>query len=158
MKKVLILIAAITISASVFAQDYDRAVGLRIGAGVSANYKTFLSSTNAFQVDLGLTNLFSKHSLNLLVSGTYLWHWGTEINRLSLYAGPGASVGLYLGQEKGEGEKSALALSVDALGGLEYTFKNLPMAISLDYRPQINLLNKPIFNFSGVGLGIKYTF
>lgn len=153
MKKVLIIIAALTISAASFAQDYNRAIGLRFGGGASVNYREFISNSNSYQIDLGLDNLFSSEHLNLLVSGTYLWHWGTEVAGLGFYAGPGASIGLHIGKES-----NALALSIDGLVGIEYKIAKVPLAISLDYRPQIGLVPEFQFYAYGVGLGIKYTF
>ena len=152
MKKVLILIAALTISASLFAQDYEKAIGIRFGGNASLNYKKFISSSNAVQVDLGLNNLLGDGGMSLLVSGTYLWHWDTQVQGLSLYAGPGASVGLRLG------EASGLALSIDGLAGIEYKIASLPIALSLDYRPQINLIPGFGFYAMGIALGVKYTF
>lgn len=153
MKKVLIFVMALTISSALFAQDYGRAVGIRFGGGVSANYKQFISSSNAFQIDLGLDNLFDSNYFNILASGTYLWNWGTEVNGLSLYAGPGASIGIHQGSEH-----SGIALSIDGLAGIEYVIPKVPLAVSLDYRPQINLVPEARFFAYGLGLGIKYIF
>ena len=152
MKKVFILIAAITLSASVLAQDYDKSIGVRFGGSATLTYKQFLSASNAVQIDLGLSNLFGEGSTGLLISGTYLWNWDTKVQGLSLYAGPGASVGMYLGTA------SAFAISIDGLAGVEYKIASVPVAISLDYRPQFFLTQSAGFYGAGVALGVKYTF
>ena len=42
--------------------------------------------------------------------------------------------------------------------GLEYRFKNIPMALGLDWRPTFSIVKKTDFYADGFGLNIRYVF
>lgn len=152
MKKLLVIAAALLISISSFAQNYDKAIGLRIGSGVGITYKQFLNPGQAIEANLGLNELFSNDNLNLVVGANYQFHFDVNVPGLTLYAGPGASLGLFLG------EHNDFLLSIDGIGGIEYKFNNVPIALSLDWKPQLQLISDVHFRATNFGLGVKYTF
>jgi hypothetical protein len=82
---------------------------------------------------------------------------------LKFYYGFGAHIGAV-----GKGEiddfngaeyynNNHILLGADGTVGLEYTFPNTPIAISLDLDPRIELASGPYFDL-GPGIGLKYTF
>ena len=77
------------------------------------------------------------------------WIHSFSINVL-FYAGPGASVGL------GVGETNYLTLGVAGMVGLEYTFW-FPLQLSIDFRQHIGIGNG-LWAPSSVGLGVRYRF
>ena len=74
----------------------------------------------------------------------------TSRGEWGFYAGPGASVGL------GLGEANYLTLGVAGMVGLEYSFW-FPLQLSLDFRQHIGIGNG-FWCPSSVGLGVRYKF
>lgn len=72
------------------------------------------------------------------------------VGPFNFYAGPAAD--LWLVNEGGIG------LGVGGQLGLEYLFSEIPLQISLDWRPMFNLIPATSFGWSGFGLGIRYLF
>ena len=152
MKKVIAIIAALVVSVSAFSQNYQNAIGLKIGYDVAATYKTHLSSSNALDLGINLSGLFQKNGLGLLASGFYTWENQLGgVDGLSWYVGPGAYIGLFLG------DTVAFNASINAMLGLEYKFANIPLALSVDWTPGLNLTGIA-FSWHGGGIGAKYTF
>ena len=75
-------------------------------------------------------------------------------NGFGFYAGPGASVGLAIGDNI-----NYFALSAAGMVGIEYNF-NFPLQISLDFRQHIGLgfNGHGLWYPSSIGLGIRYQF
>ena len=127
MKKI-ILVAAMVLGFAVAAVAQPRAVGVRGGLGAGISYQHTVGA-NFIDADL-----FFGNGLN--VAGTYNWtlakpQW-TNKGEWGVYAGPGAALGL------GMGEVSYLNLAVAGEIGLEYTFW-FPLQLSVDMRPQLGL-------------------
>jgi hypothetical protein len=89
--------------------------------------------------------------MKLKLSGFYQFHFNVDVDGLSLYAGPGASAGIYVGDESG------FMMSIDGIGGVEYKFHNAPIALSFDWNPKVQIINDAGFKPSNFGLTIRYT-
>lgn len=153
MKKILAIIAALIVSVSAFSQNYQNAVGLKIGYDVALNYKTFVSSSNALDLGVNLSGLWNKSGISILANGFYTWQNQLGgVNGLSWYVGPGAYIGVYMG------DTLALSASINAIIGIEYKFDSAPISLSLDWTPGLRLTQGLGFSGYGGGLGIKYTF
>lgn len=147
MKKILVTILALTISISAFSQNFERAVGVKLGYGVAVTYKQFISPANAlnFEADFGLFNNFY-----LWGSANYLWNFDIKgAPGLCWFIGPGLNLGVY--SEKFD-------LGINCMGGIEYKFANIPLALSFDYKPSVSFINGFHGLWTGGGLGVKYTF
>lgn len=152
MKKFIAIITALVISVTAFSQSYKSAVGLKIGYDVAATYKTYISPNNALDLGVNLSGLFTSNGLGLLVNGFYTWENELGgVNGLSWYVGPGAYIGLLLGNNM------AFSASINAMVGLEYKFEGIPLALSVDWTPGLNLTGIA-FSWHGGGIGVKYTF
>ena len=96
MKKVfLALVAVVAIGTSTtFAQ---KAIGLRFGtgslSGAEISYQQAMGGTNRLEGDLGFS--FGDNHSYISATGIYQWKWSI-VNNLNWYAGPGATLGLYL--------------------------------------------------------------
>ena len=154
MKKI-ILIAAMVLGFAVAATAHPRALGVRIGNGGEISYQHTLGN-NFLEVDGGL-GLGFDGVFNVGATGIYNFmiaqpSW-TSRGTWGFYAGPGAGVGLPLG------DVNYFALSAAGMVGLEYTF-DFPLQLSLDFRQHIGLGfgGNGIWYPSSVGLSIRYRF
>jgi hypothetical protein len=156
MKKVFIVALLFVFSTSVYAQSYQKSIGLRLGVPVALTYKQFISTNNAIEgiVDL---DFFTQNTFKLGVSGFYLWQWNLAgVQGLDWYVGPGASVGMFFVSVAGE-SSSSFNVSLDGLIGLEYKFANLPLALGADFGPRFYFLDGAGFYWGGA-LNVRYTF
>ena len=154
MKKI-ILVAALVLGFTVAASAQPRAVGVRIGNGGEVSYQHQLGA-NFLEVDGGL-GLGFDGVFNVGATGIYNFmiaqpNW-TDRGEWGFYAGPGASVGL------GLGDVNYFSLGVAGMVGLEYTFW-FPLQLSLDFRQHIGLgfNGHGFWAPSSIGLGVRYRF
>lgn len=42
--------------------------------------------------------------------------------------------------------------------GMDYKFEDIPLNVSLDWKPELNLISKIAFESSGIGLSARFTF
>ena len=64
----------------------------------------------------------------------------------------------YLGGGGGTNIGDEFSLVILGEIGFGYAFYELPLSLSLDYRPQIDLINGDDFDIAGVGFNIRYRF
>ena len=172
MKKILFSVLFFTLcltGTSLQAQDYQSAVGLRLGSPVSISYKTFLGdSPNALEVFAGTRGERTSSFIGDIgwrwynVGAAYQIHKPLELGDLeglSWYWGAGGSAFFWSFDEGfGIGETTT-SFAVQGYIGLDYSFANTPISLTLDWVPTI-LLNG--FD-SGFGadfgaLGVRYIF
>jgi hypothetical protein len=151
MKKI-ILAAALVLGFAVAASAQPRAIGVRIGNGGEISYQHSMGS-NFLEVDGGLGLGLVDGVFNVGATGIYNFMISEFGNGFGFYAGPGAGVGLALG------EVNYLALSAAGMVGIEYNF-NFPLQISLDFRQHIGIgfSGNGIWAPSSIGLGLRYQF
>lgn len=153
MKKI-ILIAALAFGLVATAAAQPRAIGLRLGNGGEVSYQHTLGQ-NFIEVDGGLGVGFKK-TLNVGATGIYNImiaqpQW-TDRGEWGFYAGPGAAVGL------GLGENNFFTLAVAGMVGLEYNFW-FPLQVSIDYRQQLGYgFNHEFYYPASICLGVRYRF
>jgi hypothetical protein len=49
-------------------------------------------------------------------------------------------------------------LGVQGLLGLDYKFMNIPLNLSVDWKPEMNLISEFTFQPAAVGLSVRFTF
>ncbi len=147
------------------AQDYKTAIGIRGGSPTGITVKHFLNSNAAIEGILGL------HYRGIEIVGLYEIHaTAFQIVGLNWYYGGGAHVGSYNGYRYyngyGPGRKASnpyyrdeyfVSVGVDGIIGLEYNIPAIPINISIDLIPTINLLGFRGIGFNG-GLSARYRF
>ena len=150
MKKI-ILTAALILGFAVAASAQPRAIGVRIGDGAEVSYQHYLGN-NFLELDGGLDYAFDE-TFSVGATGIYNFMISEFENGWNFYAGPGAGVGL------GIGEKNFLALSAAGMVGIEYNF-NIPLQIALDFKQHIGLgfNGHGLWTPSSFGIGIRYKF
>lgn len=162
MKK-LVLSAIITITGtlSVNAQQNisKNALGLRFGSndgiGYEVTYQRALSNNNRLEIDLGWRNDNKYDAVKL--TGIYQWYWNID-NGFNWYAGVGGGISSW-NYDYNEINSSGTTLFVAGQIGIEYNF-DIPLQISLDFRPELYLNNNKYRNDFGpdIALGLRYKF
>lgn len=145
MKKILAsLFFCFVLASAMDAQD--KALGLKLGNGAQISGQLELGDANRFEANLGLGNRFNY----LGVNGYYQWlkdlpQLGSDFK---WYYGLGADLGIGNGY---------FGLGVGGQIGIEYKFPDIPLQLSLDATPTLNLTGR-MFLWSGGGVGVRYTF
>ena len=156
MKKSLLIVLLLVFSFGAKAQDYDMAIGLRLGLGSGLTFKKVLSKNASFE---GIAEF--RYGFNL--TGLY------EINRydafgedrLNWYFGGGAHIGSYRGyrsKRSGFTNGGELSLGLDGIIGIEYNFVEAPINLSLDWKPTINFAGYNGFYGDNGSLSVRYIF
>ncbi|WP_428740898.1 hypothetical protein [Tenacibaculum sp.] len=162
MKKIFLFIGFLTLSFfTANAQEIsDNAIGLRLGDndgfGAEISYQRRLSDSNRLEIDLGLRN--GSNYDGFKATGLYQWVWQLE-NRFNWYAGVGGGLGFWSinNPDPAGSDFSETFVFASGVIGIEYNF-DIPLMISLDFRPEIGF-NDAYDGFnSDFGLGIRYQF
>ncbi len=162
--KTLTLIACITSLSTVFGQEIsEHAIGLRMGDsdgfGAEISYQKSLSRYNRLEVDLGWRD--NRNFSAFKLSGIYQWVLPLDGN-FNWYYGVGGGLGNVSFDNDLFNTSDNDGLFVFGAGniGIEYNF-DIPLLISLDFRPEIGLVGYDGFsdNFDfDIALGIRYQF
>ena len=140
------LISLITLASK--AQDYKTAAGIRLGpnsAYITAGLtiKHFLNEKAAIEGIVGLNN-------GLGICGLYEIHFPIDaVKNLKWFAGAGGYVAF---------RSSSTYVGGAGIVGLDYKFEDIPLNITLDWKPELNLIGGVRFESSGLGLSARYTF
>lgn len=141
--------------ALVNAQDYNTGIGLRAGFSNGLTVKHFVNNRTAFE------GILSSRWRGFEVTGLVEFHARAfDTNRLNWYAGFGAHAGFWNGDYVkwgNEGEQYSV-LGLDGILGLEYNFVEVPLNLSIDWKPAYNLWGYSGFWADGGALSIRYIF
>ena len=157
---VFLLVAGFTMNA----QDISKnALGLRLGDndgfGGEISYQARLSASHRLELDLGWRD--GKNFDGYKLAGLHQWVMPIE-NRFNWYVGLGGGLGSYNFNNYNNNNENYKDTFVFAAGniGIEYNF-NIPLLISLDFRPEIGFGNE-IYNNNDldldIALGLRYQF
>ena len=143
----LFLIVMATSFSYLKAQDYKVALGIRLSNSTptlnnSVSLKYFLNQQNALE---GLVSFGSRFGLGAL----YEVHKPTTATGLNWFFGGGAYVGF---------QNSNSYFGPTGIIGLDYKFTNIPLNLSLDWKPELDII--PSINFvpDAFGLSARFTF
>lgn len=136
---------------------YSTAIGVRAGGASGLTIKRFLSPKEAVEVIvwgnrnwLGITGLYELYTPAFKTEG------------LNWYYGFGAHINFYdnsWGWSKNDYNENVIGLGVDGIAGIEYKIKPLPIALSVDLKPNIEAYTNGSLGWHlDPGLGIKFVF
>lgn len=157
MKKIFLLsIALLGFTFVASAQDIaDNAIGLRLGdsngLGAEISYQRALGANNRLELDLGWRNSNNFNAFKLV--GLYQWVWVLDGN-FNWYAGAGAGLASFSGNKNADISNETVFFVAGDIG-IEYNF-DIPLQLSLDFRPEIgnnNFTNNTVFD---IALSIRY--
>ena len=139
------------------AQDISpNAIGLRLGDsngfGTEISYQRALNDNNRLEFDLGWRSGNSYDGFKLV--GLYQWVWNLDGN-FNWYAGAGGGIGSYGYDNPAYDDETFLLAAGDI--GIEYNF-DIPLQLSLDFRPELGFGNYNNDLDFDIGLGIRYLF
>ncbi|MFN3380508.1 MAG: hypothetical protein ACK41O_13705 [Runella zeae] len=158
MKKLNILLIAlvslVSISAA-YSQDYRTGIGLRAGSTNGLTIKHYTKPRVAVEGiissrwrGLGFTGLIEGHTRAF------------DVNRLNFYYGAGAHIYFW-----GEGRRGSSpfpernsVVGLDGILGLEYNFREIPINLSIDWKPTFNFNVADNFWGDDAALSIRYIF
>jgi len=140
---------------TVFAQDYNTGIGLRGGYFKGVTFKHFISDNKALEV------LAGTHRSGMNLTLLYQIHnnaFGVE--RLNWYYGGGGHIGFRYGAnaERGTRGEPYSVIGIDGILGMEYNFKEIPINLSLDWKPALNLIGHSGFWGTDGALSIRFIF
>ena len=154
-KAIFILVLAGLTGLSASAQDYKTSLGLRAGVPYGVTLKHFVSKYNAFE------GILASHWQGFVITG--LWEnerWTGHYPGLDWFWGLGAHVGFWGADENPNLSKSysGSVIGVDGILGIEYTFDEIPLNLSLDLLPTVNLIGYTGWGGINGALSIRYVF
>ena len=141
---------------SLLSQQYDSAIGARLGVPLSVSYKKMISETNALEGYIGTKGAGDYRFVN--ISGAYQKVQPLDfgnIEELYYYYGGGASI--YFWSFAEDGPNQSATPGVQGYLGVEYTFADRPVHLSLDWIPSI-IISGHLSGFRGgyFTVGIRY--
>lgn len=154
-KLTVILFIILSFSFSLNAQQYKTGLGLRGGLANGITVKHFIGKKAAIEgilssrwAGFGITGLYEMHYPAFDTKGFY-WYWGG-----------GGHIGVWDGHDAAwaDDDKSYTVIGADGILGLEYNFTEIPLNISVDWKPAINFVGHSGFWYDGGGISIRYLF
>ena len=169
MKKAAFIILTLLLTVSAFSQVFEKQIGLRLGVTPGITGKIIKDDKTAIEGILGFRNggiqiyglVESYHAL----IKTNTQHW-------MMYFGGGGHLGYVNGYDKvrrwsnsagyyyEEQRIAGPVFGIDGVIGTDYTFHKVPITLSIEFKPFVELQDFRKFkvNFWDFGFGIKYSF
>ena len=154
MKKLCFLISLILTGSAIYSQDYQTSAGVR-GTFVSG-----LTVKHFTRQEAALEGILSFGQWGMTITGLFEKHaQAFEVEGLNWYYGGGGHIGTWnddypLMSETGDN----FVIGLDGIIGLEYKIQEIPICLSADYKPSLNLTGYPGFWGYGGALSVRYTF
>jgi len=151
------LVAAVILFAQTSFAQYKTALGVRLSSSTamvnnSISLKHFLTETTAVEA------LFSFGD-PLALGALLEVHKPLSTEGLQWFYGGGG----YLGFEKvydPNRKVNDTEVNFGAMGvlGLDYKFASVPLNLSLDWKPELNIVNDITFEAAAIGLSVRFVF
>lgn len=160
MKKIvfaLLIAAGISVLNTASAQDYKTALGVRLSSSAamvnnSVSFKQFITGKTAIEA------LFSFGD-PLALGALLEFHKPLAASGLSYFYGAGGYISFVKNTNVNTG-KTASDPNFGAQGvvGLDYKFSNVPLNLSLDWKPELNIVSDINFEPAAIGFTARFTF
>ena len=154
---VCLLVAGIGFASTASAQDYRTALGVRLSSSNamqsnSISLKQFITPTMAIE---GLFTFGEPLALGALLE----FHKPLSSAGLNYFYGAGGYVG-FVKEVNTSTQKTVTNANFGAQGviGLDYKFNNIPLNLSLDWKPELNIVDDINFEPAAVGFTARFTF
>lgn len=150
-----ILLVSALVTTTAGAQDYRTGIGLRAGLPYGLTVKHFLNQSNAVE------GILASRWGGFVVTGLYeKEYWTGEYPGLNWFWGAGAHIGFWdAGYNPNiNATYTGSVIGIDAIIGLEYTFDDIPLNLSLDVLPSLNLIGSTGWGGINGAISIRYVF
>ena len=155
------LLLVLLSTAPALAQNYKTGIGLRGGYVYGLTLKHFTNSNTAIE------GIVSPRWQGVLVTGLYEKHaTAFQIPQLQYYGGIGGHVGFWNGWRHHshkhdhhpwfDDHNSHTVVGADLILGLEYTFKEIPFSLGIDWKPGLNLIGHQGFWANDVAFSLRF--
>jgi hypothetical protein len=160
MKKIMFASALVAVSATLnqlSAQEYKTALGVRLSSAApmvnnSISIKQFINEKVAIE---GLFSFGDPLALGALVE----FHKPLSSAGLSYYYGGGGYIGFVKTTNVVTNKTTTDAnFGAQGVAGLDYKFSNIPLNISLDWKPELNIVSDINFEPAAIGFTARFTF
>ena len=137
-------------------RDYETGIGLRAGVSYGLTVKHFMRDDRAWE------GILTTRWQGFLLTGLYELHQDAfHTANFNFFYGPGIHFGEWSGNiphhhQWFDDENNHIAIGIDGIIGLEYTFDEIPFSISLDWKPSLNLAEHAAFLADEAGFSIRY--
>ena len=169
MKKSALILIILSIAITAHSQFYEKQIGLRLGVTPGISGKIIKNDRTALEGILGFRN--GGIQLYGLVE-SYHKLIKTNKHRWMMYFGGGGHLGYINGYTRvkrwsntsgyyyEEQRIAGMVIGLDGIVGTEYTFPKVPITLSIEFKPFVELQDFRRFyvNFWDFGFGIKYSF
>ena len=160
MKKIIsisLIIAALSFTTTAWAQAYKSGIGVRLSSAQamvnnSISFKHFLNERSAIEA------LFSFGD-PLAIGALYEVHKPFSTEGIQWFYGGGGYLGFVktFNPNKNRNETD-VNLGAQGVLGLDYKFANLPLNLSLDWKPELNLVSDINFEPAAIGFTARFIF
>ncbi|MEO8149732.1 MAG: hypothetical protein ABI723_18985 [Bacteroidia bacterium] len=137
------------------AQEYQTGIGIRVGFDNGLTVKHFIADRNAIE---GIVSFYRE---GLLITGLYEIqnNKAFKVDHLDWYYGFGGHLGFWNegNSPYNEDNKSSTVIGIDGIIGLEYSFTEVPISLSFDFKPMINLIDDSGF-YGDFAISARYNF
>ena len=134
---------------------YKTVAGLRLNEGIGFTVRHTINDDQSVEGIL----YYRWHGIN--ITGLYQLNYPvTKESPFRFYLGAGAHLGIWNGyyfapSDNYKGDVYLIA-GVDGQAGVEYTFKKIPLNLSLDWKPAFNFIEVTHFWVDDVALSVRY--
>ena len=152
----LLFILLISSINSINAQEYKRALGLRLGYPFSVNGKLFLNQSKAIEGNLAFysNSSYSQSSIGLALQ-VHRPLSTDELDGFNWYYGGGVLVGSW--NYRWQSDDPNYFYGLQGFLGIEYTFKDVPLNMALDWSPVFSINGYAgFFRFQRGALILRY--
>jgi hypothetical protein len=143
----------------VAAQNYKTGIGLRGGYMYGLTAKHFINSTSAVE------GILSPRWGGVLLTGLYEMHaTAFQIQQLQYYGGIGGHIGVWNNHRHRHWDRhpwfrddnNHTVVGVDLVLGLEYSFREIPFNVGVDWKPGLNLIGHQGLWFNDVAFSLRF--
>lgn len=157
---ILLSVCCLTASAQ---NSYQSAIGVRAGIPIAASFKHFVSDPGAIEVDAGFWHDPVSYGFTYFTLGAmYQYHFPiTGVQGLRWYVGGGVVAQFFhYNSDWGANKPASTAFGINAVGGIDYKFSDLPLNLSADWTPTVFLAKAYYDSFRPGYFGVcaRYTF
>jgi len=154
MKRIVLIFTLVLVSFLTNAQPYETSAGARLGWENGFTIKHFLSDNGAIE---GIVSSPWRWG-GIVVTGLYEFQSEIpEVDGLFWYAGGGGHVGFYNTGGVLTTNRTYTYFGVDGIVGVEFVIPDIPINVSLDWKPGFNI-NGGGFYGTSFALSGRYIF